>query len=154
MGKPNENSIAHGKVLIVSEDEDSSDPDDNKFGGKLLFHFSEPHVVESIGILDTEKPTTFEIIKSNNDKTTIINEKGGDNSFELVPIEQKSVVKLIVSFPDSIAITELNLCLDDAPSTVPSTVPSSVPSTMPSAVPSHMPSDTPSDRPSAAPTCH
>jgi hypothetical protein len=52
MGSLWENSIAHGKVLIISEDGDSSDPDDNRKGGVLTFDFSEPQPIDSIGLLD------------------------------------------------------------------------------------------------------
>ncbi len=43
-----------GNVLIVSEDGDSSDPDDNGRGGKFIFNFDSPAHVESLGFLDIE----------------------------------------------------------------------------------------------------
>ena len=44
-----------GKVLIISEDGDSSDPDDNAGGGILRFVFDEPASVESLTFLDIEE---------------------------------------------------------------------------------------------------
>ena len=48
------NNIAHGNVLIISEDEIASDPDDNEFGGPLVFSLNPPRYVDSIGLLDND----------------------------------------------------------------------------------------------------
>jgi len=45
-----------GKVLILSEDRDSSDPDDNAGGGTFIFDFDRPAVLEGMSFLDTEEP--------------------------------------------------------------------------------------------------
>ncbi|MFK7941650.1 MAG: SdrD B-like domain-containing protein [Paracoccaceae bacterium] len=45
-----------GNVLIVTEDGDSSDPDDNWSGGTFVFEFDTPSTVDSITFLDTEEP--------------------------------------------------------------------------------------------------
>ncbi|PRY26798.1 Ca2+-binding RTX toxin-like protein [Aliiruegeria haliotis] len=42
-------------VLIISEDGDSSDPDDNSGGGSFLFEFDEPSDVKSLDVLDIEE---------------------------------------------------------------------------------------------------
>lgn len=44
-----------GNVLIISEDNDSSDPDDNAGGGGLVFEFDAPSSVNSLTVLDTEE---------------------------------------------------------------------------------------------------
>lgn len=44
-----------GNVLIISEDGDSSDPDDNAHGGKLTFAFDEGADVKSLTFLDVEE---------------------------------------------------------------------------------------------------
>ena len=44
-----------GKVLIISEDGDSSDPDDEADGGMLRFEFEEPVVMERLTVLDVEE---------------------------------------------------------------------------------------------------
>lgn len=49
--------VAQGGVLIISEDGDSSDPDDNAGGGTFTFTFAEPRTIESLSFLDTEEPT-------------------------------------------------------------------------------------------------
>ena len=50
LGRP-----ARGNILIISEDGDSSDPDDNAAGGTLLFTFDEPSTVKSVRLLDTDE---------------------------------------------------------------------------------------------------
>ncbi|WP_300518698.1 Hint domain-containing protein [Aliiroseovarius sp.] len=44
-----------GNVLIVSEDGDSSDPDDNAGGGSVYFTFDEPTDVKNLTVLDNEE---------------------------------------------------------------------------------------------------
>ncbi|WP_415920388.1 Ig-like domain-containing protein [Tateyamaria sp. SN6-1] len=44
-----------GKVLIISEDGDSHDPDDNADGGTLRFKFDQPSTVEALTFLDIEE---------------------------------------------------------------------------------------------------
>lgn len=46
---------AQGNVLIISEDGDSSDPDDNAHGGTITATLDQPSTVNSIRILDTEE---------------------------------------------------------------------------------------------------
>ncbi|MGD1925364.1 MAG: SdrD B-like domain-containing protein [Paracoccaceae bacterium] len=46
---------AQGNVLIISEDGDSSDPDDEGDGGTLMAVFDQPSTVKSIVLLDTEE---------------------------------------------------------------------------------------------------
>jgi hypothetical protein len=108
VGSPWENLFPKGNILIISEDEDSSDPDDNHKGGVLTFDFPQPQPIDSIGFLDNERRTTFEIITSDGDSTLIDNRNGGDNSYELVPIRKQYVTRLIVTFYGSAAITEIN----------------------------------------------
>ncbi len=45
-----------GKVLILSEDRDSNDPDDNAGGGTFIFEYDRPADVTSLTFLDTEEP--------------------------------------------------------------------------------------------------
>jgi hypothetical protein len=44
-----------GKAIIISEDNDSSDPDDNAYGGVMTFEFDEVSDVNSLTILDAEE---------------------------------------------------------------------------------------------------
>ena len=44
-----------GNVLIISEDGDTSDPDDDAAGGIINIEFDEPSTIEAIGLLDIEE---------------------------------------------------------------------------------------------------
>ncbi|MEM8989729.1 MAG: pilus assembly protein TadG-related protein, partial [Pseudomonadota bacterium] len=48
-------STDRGNILIMSEDGDSNDPDDEKYGGWFLIHFDEPTTVNSMIVFDTEQ---------------------------------------------------------------------------------------------------
>ena len=54
-GKPMENSVSQRNVVIISEDEDSSDPDDHGKGGVLKFVFTNPVDLKEVGLLDNEE---------------------------------------------------------------------------------------------------
>lgn len=48
-----------GNVLIISEDNDASDPDDNYKGGTFEFAFDEPSFVASLTVLDIENNCSY-----------------------------------------------------------------------------------------------
>ncbi|MBX2855906.1 MAG: hypothetical protein KTR21_13025, partial [Rhodobacteraceae bacterium] len=48
-----------GKVLILTEDDDSTDPDDSAFGGVIDFDFSEDINVDSLVLIDVNAGTTI-----------------------------------------------------------------------------------------------
>ena len=56
-----------GNVLIISEDGDSSDPDDNAGGGTLIFDFDEPSDVVNFNVLDIENGGTVKLFDENGD---------------------------------------------------------------------------------------
>lgn len=53
------------KVLIISEDNDSSDPDDNAGGGTFIFDFDDPAEVQSLTFLDVEESGTIKFYDEN-----------------------------------------------------------------------------------------
>ena len=116
-GKLFENANAQGLVLIITEDDDASDPDDNEFGGLLVFTFVPPRYIESIGMLDNDEGVSFTIETTDGGSSTITDWNGGNNSFENVKIGKPGVTKLTVDFGGSGAITNLQF---DPPSTCPS----------------------------------
>jgi len=110
-GKPKRlfpNIEPQGRVLIISEDNDGSDPDDNKFGGVLTFVFGTPIDLDSMGLLDNNQGAMFEIFTSDGGISSIENYNGGHNSFELVKIGKPQVTKIVVTFYGSAAITQIN----------------------------------------------
>ena len=58
-GSPVENKFPRGNVVIISEDDNSSDPDDHVWGGTLLFTFDVPVDLKEVGLLDNEEGTIF-----------------------------------------------------------------------------------------------
>lgn len=62
-GQPHENSEPRGNVLIISQDDDPSVPNDERFGGYFLFEFETPMVLKEIGLLDNEENTEFDAVQ-------------------------------------------------------------------------------------------
>ena len=109
-GKLFQNSDPKGNVLIISEDGEETDPDDDANGGFLVFQFSEPIYVESVGLLDNDDSTLFSVTSADGSESHTYNANGGNNSFELVKIGKPAVTQLVVTFAGSGAITEINTC--------------------------------------------
>lgn len=57
-----ENSMSQGKVLIISEDGNTSDIKDQRYGGSIQFDFMEPVALSEIGLLDTTGDTQFKVL--------------------------------------------------------------------------------------------
>ena len=104
-----ENVTPLGNVLIISEDGESSNPDDSAFGGILTFDFLLPLGVASVGLLDNDRVTTITVHTVDGTVSTVSNGNGGDNSFEVVAINKPMVTKMVVHMGGSGAISELSL---------------------------------------------
>ena len=117
-GKLFANKVSQGKVLIISEDENASNPDDNEFGGQLHFFFDPPRYLDSIGLLDNDEGAVFTVLTTDGDGSVYFDYAGGDNSYENVAIGKPSVMQLTVTFEGSGAISTLNFeptsCVLDA----------------------------------------
>lgn len=110
MGSPLENRVALGNVLIISENEDSIEPDDSKFGGTLFFSFNSATYVETIGLLDNdEHAVAFELLKQDDTTEEIFVADGGNNSFQEIVIDRGMLTGMNVKFKGSGAITHVNL---------------------------------------------
>ena len=98
-----------GKVIIISEDNDSSDPDDNAHGGTITFDFDNPSLVESIELLDIEesggKITALDI--NGNVLKTVSIPARGDNSAQTIDIDTDGVASLVISLKGSGAVNDL-----------------------------------------------
>jgi hypothetical protein len=109
-GKLFANSVPKGKALIISEDDVASNPDDRGAGGFLVFKFTKPTYIDSIGLLDNDESTLFTVTSKDGGISHFFDSNGGDNSFELVKISKPGVIQLTVVFLGSGAITEINTC--------------------------------------------
>ena len=54
LGESGENSLSHLNTLIISEDADSSDPDDNNGGGTIIVTFDHDVRIDAVEILDID----------------------------------------------------------------------------------------------------
>ena len=111
-GRAGENSQALGNILIVSEDGDSSDPDDDAASGTLIFSFANPVSVESVDVLDIDCDESSGTIKTFDAAGALLTTsplvKLGDNSFQVVDVGAENVSRMEVFFPSSGAVTGID----------------------------------------------
>ncbi|WP_425039182.1 hypothetical protein [Primorskyibacter sp. S187A] len=96
-------------VLIISEDNDSSDPDDNAHGGTLSFEFDAPSTVNSLTLLDIEEPGgTIELFDADGALLSSIGiPAAGDNSAQTIDIGIENVAAMDVTLVGSGAVDDL-----------------------------------------------
>jgi hypothetical protein len=114
-GRPGENSLPQGKVLILSEDKDSNDPDDNAGGGTIIATFDEPLRVDSIALLDIEESGgTVKAYDANGGLViSVVIPPVGNNGYQVLPIGATGVSRLEVKMTGSGALADLTFCADD-----------------------------------------
>jgi VCBS repeat-containing protein len=86
------NDLALGKVLIISKDGDSLNPNDDEAGGQLIFDFNGAVLLESVDLLDiNEEGGTIEIFDTAGRllSTTVIPALG-ENTFQSVFIQKQT----------------------------------------------------------------
>ncbi|MGD1808902.1 DUF7507 domain-containing protein, partial [Dapis sp. BLCC M126] len=100
---------SEGNILIISEDGDSSDPDDNAGGGVITFDLDNPVDVNSINFVDIEEAggQVFTTDADGNVTTTAI-PAPGDGSLQTLNINDNDVVKIEVDLVGSGAISGLD----------------------------------------------
>lgn len=115
-GMPGANAVALGKVLIISEDGSSNDPDDNANGGVIKFTFGQPLRVDQVEILDIDDDEAGGTVKAYDAVSggTLLATGDmlglGDNSFQIVPLNATGVRRLEVTFPSSGAVPAITFC--------------------------------------------
>ncbi|MGK7940825.1 MAG: SdrD B-like domain-containing protein, partial [Crocosphaera sp.] len=100
---------SEGNILIISEDGDSSDPDDNAGGGVITFKLDNSVEVNSINFVDIEE-TGGKVLTTDADgniSTTSI-PAPGDGSLQTLNINDSDVVKIEVHLVGSGAISGLD----------------------------------------------
>ncbi|MFK7753842.1 MAG: hypothetical protein AB8B51_15000 [Sedimentitalea sp.] len=98
-----------GNVIIISEDNDSDDPDDNAHGGTISFDFEAPSEVVSLNFLDIEEPHgTVDLFDA---EGTLLNSLeipvSGDNGMAELMIDTANVSSMDVNLAGSGAIDDL-----------------------------------------------
>ena len=98
-----------GNILIISEDGDSSDPDDNAGGGTITFDFNNGVDINSINFVDIEETggQVFTTDADGNVTTTAI-PAPGNGSIQTLNINDSDVVKVEVQLAGSGAISGLD----------------------------------------------
>ncbi len=98
-----------GKVLIISEDGDSSDPDDNAQGGQFHLDFDVPSSVTSFKLIDSEEGGTVVAYDANGVQIGDVIQlpKLADGSVATVNVGLDGVSKLVITLNGSGAIDDL-----------------------------------------------
>ena len=97
-----------GNILIISEDNDSSDPDDNAGGGTIWFKFDEPAYIYDIKVVDSEEGGTIRLLDANGALIeTITIPNGTDGGIQQVLIDVDGVAQIDLTLNGSGAIDDL-----------------------------------------------
>jgi len=123
------NTQALGNVMIITEDNDSSDPDDDAGGGSIVWTFDFPVFLEELQLLDLEDTETARFFAWDQFGNDLLVDDmgapgvpmigGGDNSFALVPVSAGGVRRIEFDFSGSGAIPALIFCSEQVVDTQP-----------------------------------
>ncbi|MEP3846679.1 MAG: hypothetical protein ABJM43_15195, partial [Paracoccaceae bacterium] len=103
-------------VLIISEDNDSSDPDDNAGGGTIWFEFDTPSFVSSINVLDAEEGGRIRLLDENDQLIQEITIPGGvDGGIQTIDIDVDGVARIDLTLNGSGAIDDLKFVPGEEP---------------------------------------
>ncbi len=117
-GKPGQNALPLGNVLIISEDGFSGDPDDNSCGGTLIFTFESEVFVDRVQVIDIDEGhagavTAFDASGSVVLASAMLDNRG-NNSVQTVQLGVGDVRRLEVYLPGSGAVSEIVFCDESA----------------------------------------
>ena len=119
-GTVGENAFAEGNILIITEDGDSSDPDDNAGGGILIFDFATPYQVASVTMIDIESSSENYEVRAYDSSgaliTSVAMQGTGNNSRELVNVNAVNVSRLEIVLSGSGGVANIDIVCPDEPS--------------------------------------
>ncbi len=102
-------SATQGMVLIISEDGDSSDPDDNWSGGALNFDFDAPVNMDGMTFLDTEEAGEARFFdEAGNLIATIATPSLNDGESQFVTFDVSGVSRMEIHLAGSGAIDDIS----------------------------------------------
>ncbi len=151
-GQPGENRLPQGNVLIISEDMDSTDPDDYWAGGTFILTFEQPMDISAVHLLDIDSDETSGSVAgfdaSGNEIVRVWIPALGNNSFQILPLDFTDISRLEVHLESSGALAVVEICeeLPPEPSATPTTTPTPTP------VPTSTPTETPEPTATPIPT--
>ena len=105
-----------GNVLIISEDGDSTDPDDNAAGGTISIKFDQLARITSVGLLDIdEEGSSIAFFDDDSNLLEAVEiENLGDNSFQELAFDITDVSRMEVHLAGSGALTGFDFILSSA----------------------------------------
>jgi len=110
------NQLPRGKVLIISEDGDPTDPDDSNDGGSIGFVFDPPVELTEIRVLDIDEDEAGGTATAYDGVGNVILTRPllplGNNSFQVVQFLREDVSALEIHFVGSAALTAVIFCED------------------------------------------
>ncbi len=96
-----------GNLLIISEDNDSSDPDDN-IGGTIEFKFDRPSFIYDLKVVDTEEGGTIDLFDADgNLLNSVAIPQIGDGDIAQVLLDTDGVSRMVVTLNGSGAVDDL-----------------------------------------------
>ncbi len=104
-----------GNILIISEDANSSNPDDNAAGGSLIFTFDNPVQLDEVTLLDIDTNETATVTLRNAAGGVIVTQTlggTGNNSLLTVTLDADNVAEMVIELSASGAVTGLVFCRD------------------------------------------
>jgi len=103
-----------GNILILSEDGDSSDPDDNATGGTFVFEFIGPATVNSLDFVDQGTNTEIRLYDEDGNLISEIDvPAGADNTLITQAINVAGVFRMEVTLEGGGAVTNLNYTINN-----------------------------------------
>ncbi|MEP6065164.1 MAG: SdrD B-like domain-containing protein, partial [Paracoccaceae bacterium] len=103
-------------VLIISEDNDSNDPDDNRDGGTIWFKFDLPATISSINVLDAEEGGVIRLLNENGQLIQEITIPSGlDGGIQTINIGVDGVAQIDLTLNGSGAIDDLKYVPGEEP---------------------------------------
>jgi len=100
-----------GNLLIVQQ-ADSEEPNDNRKGGSIVFHFEEATDIYSVQLVDTEE-TTRVITFSEAGRVSEEAETVPDGGVQDFLVNKKGIDKMKIKFTASGAIGNLKMCIPE-----------------------------------------
>ncbi|MCF2870611.1 cadherin-like domain-containing protein [Octadecabacter sp. G9-8] len=101
-----------GKVLILSEDRDGSDPDDNASGGSFFINFENPASVTALTLLDADGGAWVKYYDMNGNLLQQVDVTTADNGQHVVNTNLDNVAQIEVILGNSGAIDNLTYSID------------------------------------------
>lgn len=117
VGMPGENCEALGKILIISQDGNSNDPNDSDSGGMIDFTFDCPVQIEEVWLMDIDTTETADIklydAEMNMIGSPINSGSLGNNSLEKISVmvEDVKLMRITMSSSGAIAKVLYNKCV-------------------------------------------